>query len=145
MICLVPFSITIQKEQIIIHFYLILQEKGEMKKNIDVLLEMFPCCSVRQAEKILSMAKGNLEDAVQIIVDSEEQFDNASDSQVSSTNSEHMIVKLLWLLWICSKDIIVFFISVLTISYRKFILYRSDVVGSYRATAGKMFYSVHVF
>nr|DBA15320.1 TPA: hypothetical protein GDO54_004549 [Pyxicephalus adspersus] len=57
------------------------QEKSELKKNVDVLLEMFPCCSLRQAEKVLSMAKGNLEDAVQIMVDSEEQLDNRSETQ----------------------------------------------------------------
>ncbi|KAM5140834.1 CUE domain-containing protein 2 isoform 1-T3 [Mantella aurantiaca] len=57
------------------------QENVELKKNVDVLLEMFPCCSLRQAENVLSMAKGNLEDAVQIIVESEGQLDNASDPQ----------------------------------------------------------------
>ncbi|XP_040218292.1 CUE domain-containing protein 2 [Rana temporaria] len=57
------------------------QEKSELKKNVDVLLEMFPCCSLHQAENVLSMAKGNLEDAVHIIVDSEGQFDNASETQ----------------------------------------------------------------
>ncbi|XP_018418007.1 PREDICTED: CUE domain-containing protein 2 isoform X1 [Nanorana parkeri] len=57
------------------------QGKDELQKNIDVLLEMFPCCSLRQAEKVLSMAKGNLEDAVHIIVDSEGQLNNASEPQ----------------------------------------------------------------
>ncbi|XP_073541869.1 CUE domain-containing protein 2 isoform X1 [Phyllobates terribilis] len=52
------------------------------KNNADVLLEMFPACSLRQAEKVLSMAKGNLEDAVQIIVEGEVTLDDPSEAQV---------------------------------------------------------------
>lgn len=73
----------------------VLQEKSELKKNVDVLLEMFPCCSLHQAENVLSMAKGNLEDAVHIIVDSEGQFDNASETQVSPTNCDRLLHQLL--------------------------------------------------
>ncbi|XP_075072720.1 CUE domain-containing protein 2 isoform X2 [Mixophyes fleayi] len=48
------------------------QENSDLIKNVDILLEMFPACTIHQAEKVLSMAKGNMEDAVQIIVEREE-------------------------------------------------------------------------
>ncbi|KAM4637121.1 CUE domain-containing protein 2 isoform 1-T3 [Discoglossus pictus] len=44
-------------------------QEDELKNGIDLLLEMFPLCTVSQAKKVLAMAKGDLEDAVQIIVD----------------------------------------------------------------------------
>ncbi|XP_069609379.1 CUE domain-containing protein 2 [Ranitomeya imitator] len=52
------------------------------RNNVDVLLEMFPACTLRQAETVLSMAKGNLEDAVQIIVEGEVTLDDPSEAQV---------------------------------------------------------------
>ncbi|XP_066456636.1 CUE domain-containing protein 2 isoform X2 [Eleutherodactylus coqui] len=57
------------------------QEEGNTK-NIDVLLEMFPACTLHQVEKVLSMAKGNLEDAVQIIVEGEVTLDDPSEAEV---------------------------------------------------------------
>lgn len=36
---------------------------------MELLLEMFPACTVSQAEKALAMALGNLEEAVQLIVE----------------------------------------------------------------------------
>lgn len=36
---------------------------------MELLLEMFPACTVSQVEKALAMALGNLEEAVQLIVD----------------------------------------------------------------------------
>ncbi|KAM9323763.1 CUE domain-containing protein 2 [Gastrophryne carolinensis] len=59
------------------------KETSELMKNVDILLEMFPSCSIRQAEKVLSMAKGNLENAVQIIVESDVQIDDVSEPQES--------------------------------------------------------------
>lgn len=40
-----------------------------MKDGVELLLEMFPACTVSQAEKALAMALGNLEEAVQLIVE----------------------------------------------------------------------------
>ncbi|XP_063817481.1 CUE domain-containing protein 2 isoform X2 [Pseudophryne corroboree] len=57
------------------------QERSDVMRNVDVLLEMFPACTVHQAEKVLSMAKGSLEDAVQIIVEREVTFDSSSVPQ----------------------------------------------------------------
>ncbi|XP_056386532.1 CUE domain-containing protein 2 [Hyla sarda] len=57
------------------------QEKGKTQGYVDALLEMFPACTLCQAQKVLSMAKGNLEDAVQIIVDGEVTLD-PSEPQV---------------------------------------------------------------
>nr|XP_013814299.1 PREDICTED: CUE domain-containing protein 2 [Apteryx mantelli mantelli] len=45
------------------------QEDGDLKDGVELLLEMFPACTVGQAEKALSMALGNLEEAVQLIVE----------------------------------------------------------------------------
>ncbi|XP_071985585.1 CUE domain-containing protein 2 isoform X1 [Engystomops pustulosus] len=58
------------------------QEKGDTENNVEVLLEMFPACTLRQAEQVLSMAKGNLEDAVQIIMDREVTLDDPPEPQV---------------------------------------------------------------
>ncbi|KAM4033913.1 CUE domain-containing protein 2 isoform 1-T4 [Anomaloglossus baeobatrachus] len=58
------------------------QQDHDTKNNIDVLLEMFPACTLHQAEKVLSMAKGNLEDAVHIIVEGEVTLDDPSQAQV---------------------------------------------------------------
>ncbi|XP_075697711.1 CUE domain-containing protein 2 isoform X2 [Rhinoderma darwinii] len=61
------------------------QKKEHTTNNVDVLLEMFPACTLRQAEKLLSMAKGNLEDAVQIIVEGEVTFDS-TEPQILQKN-----------------------------------------------------------
>ncbi|NWR37299.1 CUE2A protein, partial [Tachuris rubrigastra] len=41
----------------------------DLKDGLELLLEMFPACTVSQAEKALAMALGNLEEAVQLIVE----------------------------------------------------------------------------
>ncbi|KAM6347180.1 LOW QUALITY PROTEIN: CUE domain-containing protein 2 [Alca torda] len=45
------------------------QEGNDLKDGVELLLEMFPACTVSQAEKALAMALGNLEEAVQLIVE----------------------------------------------------------------------------
>ncbi|XP_014735449.1 PREDICTED: CUE domain-containing protein 2 isoform X2 [Sturnus vulgaris] len=45
------------------------QEGADLKDGVELLLEMFPACTVSQAEKALAMALGNLEEAVQLIVE----------------------------------------------------------------------------
>ncbi|XP_009999097.1 PREDICTED: CUE domain-containing protein 2 isoform X1 [Chaetura pelagica] len=45
------------------------QEDDDLKDGVELLLEMFPACTVSQAEKALGMALGNLEEAVQLIVE----------------------------------------------------------------------------
>ncbi|XP_014735451.1 PREDICTED: CUE domain-containing protein 2 isoform X3 [Sturnus vulgaris] len=46
------------------------RNKGaDLKDGVELLLEMFPACTVSQAEKALAMALGNLEEAVQLIVE----------------------------------------------------------------------------
>ncbi|PKK22345.1 CUE domain containing 2 [Columba livia] len=45
------------------------QEGDDLKDGVELLLEMFPACTVSQVEKALAMALGNLEEAVQLIVD----------------------------------------------------------------------------
>lgn len=45
------------------------QEGDDSKGGVELLLEMFPACTVSQAEKALGMALGNLEEAVQLIVE----------------------------------------------------------------------------
>nr|XP_009509352.1 PREDICTED: CUE domain-containing protein 2 isoform X1 [Phalacrocorax carbo] len=45
------------------------QEGNDSKDGVELLLEMFPACTVSQAEKALAMALGNLEEAVQLIVE----------------------------------------------------------------------------
>ncbi|NXU51259.1 CUE2A protein, partial [Turnix velox] len=41
----------------------------DLKDGVELLQEMFPACTVNQAEKALAMALGNLEEAVQLIVE----------------------------------------------------------------------------
>uniref|UniRef100_A0A8D0KWD6 CUE domain containing 2 n=1 Tax=Strix occidentalis caurina TaxID=311401 RepID=A0A8D0KWD6_STROC len=41
----------------------------DLKDGVELLLEMFPACTMSQAEKALAMALGNLEEAVQLIVE----------------------------------------------------------------------------
>lgn len=62
------------------------QEKGDAQDNVDVLLEMFPACTLHQAQTVLAMAKGSLEDAVQIIVEREVTLDDPSEPQVLQKN-----------------------------------------------------------
>ncbi|KFV55241.1 CUE domain-containing protein 2-A, partial [Tyto alba] len=45
------------------------QEGDDLKDGVELLLEMFPACTMSQAEKALAMALGNLEEAVQLIVE----------------------------------------------------------------------------
>ncbi|NWR74275.1 CUE2A protein, partial [Centropus unirufus] len=45
------------------------QEGDALKDGVELLLEMFPACTVSQAEKALAMALGNVEEAVQLIVE----------------------------------------------------------------------------
>ncbi|XP_059707449.1 CUE domain-containing protein 2 isoform X2 [Haemorhous mexicanus] len=45
------------------------QEGADLKDGVELLLEMFPACTVSQAEKALAMTLGNLEEAVQLIVE----------------------------------------------------------------------------
>ncbi|XP_069720400.1 CUE domain-containing protein 2 [Phaenicophaeus curvirostris] len=45
------------------------QEGDALKDGVELLLEMFPACTMRQAEKALAMALGNVEEAVQLIVE----------------------------------------------------------------------------
>ncbi|NXI46573.1 CUE2A protein, partial [Galbula dea] len=45
------------------------KESDDLKNGVELLLEMFPACTVSQAEKALAMALGNLEEAVQLIVE----------------------------------------------------------------------------
>ncbi|KAM4669046.1 CUE domain-containing protein 2 isoform 1-T4 [Amazona ochrocephala] len=45
------------------------QEGNNLKDGVELLLEMFPACTLSQAEKALAMALGNLEEAVQLIVE----------------------------------------------------------------------------
>ncbi|KAM8924061.1 CUE domain-containing protein 2 [Pelodytes ibericus] len=56
-------------------------EEGHQKAGIDLLLEMFPACTVSQAQKVLSLAKGDLEDAVQIIVEGNVTITESSGSK----------------------------------------------------------------
>ncbi|OCT71894.1 CUE domain-containing protein 2-B [Xenopus laevis] len=57
------------------------QDKDDPKTGVDLLLEIFPSCTITQAQTALSMAKGDLEDAVQIIVDGKVIADNHSGSK----------------------------------------------------------------
>lgn len=58
-----------------------------MKDGTELLLEMFPACTVSQAEKALAMALGNLEEAVQLIVEEKVEIGTAGAS-VKVTYSE---------------------------------------------------------
>ncbi|XP_030424595.1 CUE domain-containing protein 2 [Gopherus evgoodei] len=43
--------------------------EGDLKDGVEVLLEMFPACTLSQAQKALAMVLGNLEEAVQLLVE----------------------------------------------------------------------------
>lgn len=45
----------------------------ELLSGVDVLLEMFPACSVEQAQRVLAKARGDLEEAVQMLVEGKEE------------------------------------------------------------------------
>ncbi|NXH14221.1 CUE2A protein, partial [Bucco capensis] len=45
------------------------QESDDSRDGVELLLEMFPACSISQAQKALAMALGNLHEAVQFIVE----------------------------------------------------------------------------
>ncbi|NWQ86921.1 CUE2A protein, partial [Burhinus bistriatus] len=56
------------------------QEGDDLKDGVELLLEMFPACTVNQAEKALAMALGNLEEAVQLIVEEKVEMGPAGAS-----------------------------------------------------------------
>ncbi|XP_064572654.1 CUE domain-containing protein 2 isoform X1 [Zonotrichia leucophrys gambelii] len=56
------------------------QEGADLKDGVELLLEMFPACTVSQAEKALAMTLGNLEEAVQLIVEEKVQIGPAGAS-----------------------------------------------------------------
>ncbi|XP_049666957.1 CUE domain-containing protein 2 isoform X2 [Accipiter gentilis] len=77
------------------------QEGDDLKDGVELLLEMFPACTVSQAERALAMALGNLEEAVQLIVEEKVEIGPAGvsvkapkkliryiDNQVVSTKGE---------------------------------------------------------
>ncbi|NXG76617.1 CUE2A protein, partial [Baryphthengus martii] len=56
------------------------QEGDDSKAGVELLLEMFPACTMSQAEKALAMALGNLEEAVQLIVEEKVEIGPAGAS-----------------------------------------------------------------
>ncbi|XP_008935132.1 PREDICTED: CUE domain-containing protein 2 isoform X1 [Merops nubicus] len=56
------------------------QESDDLKDGVELLLEMFPACTMSQAEKALAMALGNLEEAVQLIVEEKVEIGPAGAS-----------------------------------------------------------------
>ncbi|XP_010130704.1 PREDICTED: CUE domain-containing protein 2 isoform X1 [Buceros rhinoceros silvestris] len=56
------------------------QEGDDLKDGVELLLEMFPACTLSQAEKALAMALGNLEEAVQLIVEEKVEIGPAGAS-----------------------------------------------------------------
>uniref|UniRef100_A0A8B9DK46 CUE domain containing 2 n=1 Tax=Anser cygnoides TaxID=8845 RepID=A0A8B9DK46_ANSCY len=55
----------------------------DLKDGTELLLEMFPACTVSQAEKALAMALGNLEEAVQLIVEEKVEIGTAGASELA--------------------------------------------------------------
>nr|XP_039321093.1 CUE domain-containing protein 2 [Saimiri boliviensis boliviensis] len=51
----------------------------ELLPGVDVLLEVFPTCSVEQAQWVLAKARGDLEEAVQMLVEGKEEGPAAWD------------------------------------------------------------------
>nr|XP_036857262.1 CUE domain-containing protein 2 isoform X1 [Manis javanica] len=51
----------------------------ELLPGVDVLLEVFPTCSVEQAQWVLAKARGDLEEAVQMLVEGKEEGTPAWD------------------------------------------------------------------
>ncbi|XP_009953084.1 PREDICTED: CUE domain-containing protein 2 isoform X1 [Leptosomus discolor] len=71
------------------------QEGDDLKDGVELLLEMFPACTVSQAEKALAMSLGNLEEAVQLIVEEKVEIGPAGASvkvQYSELAAEHSCV-----------------------------------------------------
>lgn len=64
----------------------------ELLPGADVLLEVFPTCSVEQAQWVLAKARGDLEEAVQMLVEGKEEGPPGWDgpSQVSSLSAPHL-------------------------------------------------------
>ncbi|NXR89144.1 CUE2A protein, partial [Hypocryptadius cinnamomeus] len=56
------------------------QEGADLKDGVELLVEMFPACTVSQAEKALAMTLGNLEEAVQLIVEEKVEIGPAGAS-----------------------------------------------------------------
>ncbi|XP_029464971.1 CUE domain-containing protein 2 [Rhinatrema bivittatum] len=69
-------------------------QKGDLKTAVEMLLEMFPACTVTQAEKVLSVAMGDMEEAVQLIMEGKVELCKSINSKgmslahVSSTKGE---------------------------------------------------------
>lgn len=47
-------------------------DEEELLPGVDVLLEVFPTCSVEQAQWVLAKTRGDLEEAVQMLVEGKE-------------------------------------------------------------------------
>lgn len=64
----------------------------ELLPGADVLLEVFPTCSVEQAQWVLAKARGDLEEAVQMLVEGKEEGPPGWDSpsQVPSLSAPHL-------------------------------------------------------
>lgn len=64
----------------------------ELLPGVDVLLEVFPTCSVEQAQWVLAKARGDLEEAVQMLVEGKEEGPPGWDgpSQVPSLSAPHL-------------------------------------------------------
>uniref|UniRef100_A0A8D0KWD2 CUE domain containing 2 n=1 Tax=Strix occidentalis caurina TaxID=311401 RepID=A0A8D0KWD2_STROC len=60
-----------------------LSEGDDLKDGVELLLEMFPACTMSQAEKALAMALGNLEEAVQLIVEEKVEIGPAGVSELA--------------------------------------------------------------
>ncbi|XP_077039259.1 CUE domain-containing protein 2 isoform X2 [Agelaius phoeniceus] len=61
------------------------QEGADLKDGVELLLEMFPACTVNQAEKALAMTLGNLEEAVQLIVEEKVEIGPAGTGTASQS------------------------------------------------------------
>lgn len=57
---------------------------SEWDKQEQHLLEMFPKCSVTEARSALSIAKGDMEEAVRLIIEGDVQLSHASPRAVSN-------------------------------------------------------------
>ncbi|XP_037015376.1 CUE domain-containing protein 2 isoform X3 [Artibeus jamaicensis] len=58
----------------------------ELLPGVDVLLEVFPTCSVEQAQWVLAKARGDLEEAVQMLVEEKEEGPPAWDGPNQSSD-----------------------------------------------------------
>uniref|UniRef100_F6WZS5 CUE domain-containing protein n=1 Tax=Monodelphis domestica TaxID=13616 RepID=F6WZS5_MONDO len=65
-------------------------ETDELQAGIQLLLEMFPSCTLGRAQRALAMARGDLEEAVQIMVEEKvEPQALGNSSKVYATASPH--------------------------------------------------------